>query len=57
LSGYDCVAVPDGQGGLELARRELFDLIVLDLFDAGARRHQRPAAPFAATQRIRKPRS
>jgi DNA-binding response OmpR family regulator len=35
LSGYDCVAVPDGQGGLELARNELFDLIVLDLLMPG----------------------
>src|ERR1700682_6092899 len=35
LSGYDCMAVPDGQGGLELARHELFDLIVLDLLMPG----------------------
>jgi DNA-binding response OmpR family regulator len=31
LSGYDCVAVPDGTSGLKLTRTELFDLIVLDL--------------------------
>jgi DNA-binding response OmpR family regulator len=31
LSGYDCVAVADGQDALELARTELFALIVLDL--------------------------
>jgi two-component system alkaline phosphatase synthesis response regulator PhoP len=31
LSGYDCVAVPDGLTGLQLTRTELFDLIVLDL--------------------------
>jgi two-component system, OmpR family, response regulator ResD len=35
LSGYDCMAVPDGQGGLGLARHELFDLIVLDLLMPG----------------------
>jgi DNA-binding response OmpR family regulator len=35
MSGYDCVAAPDGQGGLELARHELFDLIVLDLLMPG----------------------
>jgi DNA-binding response OmpR family regulator len=35
LSGYDCLAVPDGQCGLELARKELFDLIVLDLLMPG----------------------
>jgi DNA-binding response OmpR family regulator len=35
LSGYDCRAVPDGHGGLELARHELFDLIVLDLLMPG----------------------
>jgi DNA-binding response OmpR family regulator len=31
LSGFDCVAVPDGPSGLKLTRTELFDLIVLDL--------------------------
>jgi DNA-binding response OmpR family regulator len=31
LSGFDCVAAPDGQRGLTLARNEWFDLIVLDL--------------------------
>jgi DNA-binding response OmpR family regulator len=35
LSGYDCVAVPDGHCGLERARTELFDLIVLDLLMPG----------------------
>jgi DNA-binding response OmpR family regulator len=35
LSGYDCVAVPDGQDGLQRARSELFDLIVLDLWLPG----------------------
>ena len=35
LSGYDCVTVPNGYGGLELARNELFDLIVLDLLLPG----------------------
>jgi DNA-binding response OmpR family regulator len=35
LSGYDCTAVPDGQGGLGLARHERFDLIVLDLLMPG----------------------
>ncbi len=35
LSGYDCVAVPDGPSGLKLTRTELFDLIVLDLLLPG----------------------
>jgi DNA-binding response OmpR family regulator len=35
MSDYDCVAVPDGQAGLELARTELFNLIVLDLLMPG----------------------
>ena len=35
LSGYDCVVARDGPGGLELARTEAFDLIVLDLLLPG----------------------
>jgi DNA-binding response OmpR family regulator len=35
LSGYDCVAVKDGPGGLDKARAELFDVIVLDLLLPG----------------------
>jgi DNA-binding response OmpR family regulator len=35
LSGFDCVAAGEGQSGLERARAELFDLIVLDLLMPG----------------------
>jgi DNA-binding response OmpR family regulator len=35
LSGYECVAAPDGETGLQLARTEHFDLIVLDLLLPG----------------------
>ena len=34
-SGYECVAAPDGETGLRLARTEHFDLIVLDLLLPG----------------------